>query len=151
MANARFLLMDSQRTWLFVYLALFMRCETSSRSIRDQFETSLRPVRDQSETSPRPPRRQEKCLRPRRGGGRNFFLYHFTLVGIRRHIALPRPIQVTQWRSQRPSQDGTLFQSHPFWAVFAPFCTVFAPFRTIFAPCCAVSDRSESFSDHFER
>ena len=51
----------------------------------------------------------------------------------------------------RRLQDGTLFQSHPFWAVFAPFCTVFAPFRTIFAPFCAVSDRSESFSDRFER
>ena len=58
---------------------------------------------------------------------------------------------MTQWRSQRPSQDVTLFQSHPFWAVFPSFCIVFAPFRTIFAPFCAISDRSELFSDRFER
>ena len=67
-------------------------------------------------------------------------LYHLILVGNRPHIASP-PSLVRQCP----------IPISPFWIVFAPFCIVFAPFRTIFAPCCAVSDRSKSFSDHFER
>ena len=60
----------------------------------------------------------------------------------------PSPIDS---RTVRPKTRWRKGWRRPFWAVFAPFCTVFAPFRTIFALLCAVSDRSESFSDRFER
>jgi hypothetical protein len=39
----------------------------------------------------------------------------------------------------------------PFWTIFTLFCIIVAPFCSIFASFFTVSDRSESFSDRFER